>query len=37
MKINKIFVVILAMFIPFIILMGGVRLIMRPGIRRVRV
>ena len=31
MKINKILVVILALFIPFIILMGGVRLIMRPA------
>jgi len=31
MKINKILVVILAMFIPFIILMGGVRLIMSPA------
>jgi integral membrane protein (TIGR01906 family) len=30
MKINKILVVILALFIPFIILMGGVRLIMSP-------
>ena len=31
MKINKILVVILALFIPFIILMGGVRLIMNPA------
>ena len=31
MKINKILVVILALFIPFIILMGGMRLIMRPA------
>ena len=31
MKINKILVVFLALFIPFIILMGGVRLIMRPA------
>ncbi len=31
MKINKILVVILALFIPFIILMGGVRLIMSPA------
>mgnify|MGYP000881359506 FL=1 len=31
MKINKILVVILALLIPFIILMGGVRLIMRPA------
>ena len=31
MKINKILVVILAIFIPFIILMGGVRLIMSPA------
>jgi integral membrane protein (TIGR01906 family) len=30
MKINKILVVILALFIPYIILMGGVRLIMSP-------
>lgn len=30
MKINKILIVILALFIPFIILMGGVRLIMNP-------
>ncbi len=31
MRINKILVVILALLIPFIILMGGVRLIMRPA------
>lgn len=31
MKINKILVVFLALFIPFIILMGGVRLIMNPA------
>lgn len=31
MKINKILVVILALFIPYIILMGGVRLIMSPA------
>jgi len=31
MKINKFLVVILALFIPFIILMGGVRLIMSPA------
>lgn len=31
MKINKILVVLLALFIPFIILMGGVRLIMSPA------
>jgi len=31
MKINKVLVVILALFIPFIILMGGVRLIMNPA------
>ena len=31
MKINKILVVFLALFIPFIILMGGVRLIMSPA------
>ncbi len=31
MKINKILVVILALFIPYIILMGGVRLIMNPA------
>jgi integral membrane protein (TIGR01906 family) len=31
MKINKILVVILALFIPFIVLMGGVRLIMSPA------
>ena len=31
MKINKILVVILALFIPFIILMGGVKLVMRPA------
>ena len=31
MKINKILVVLLAIFIPFIILMGGVRLIMNPA------
>lgn len=31
MKINKILVVVLALFIPFIILMGGVRLIMSPA------
>ena len=31
MKINKILVVFLALFIPFIILMGGVRLVMRPA------
>lgn len=31
MKINKILVVLLAIFIPFIILMGGVRLIMSPA------
>ena len=31
MKINKILIVILAIFIPFVILMGGVRLIMNPA------
>lgn len=31
MKINKLLVVILVLFIPFIILMGGVRLIMSPA------
>ena len=31
MKINKILIVFLALFIPFIILMGGVRLIMNPA------
>ncbi len=31
MKINKILIVILALFIPYIILMGGVRLIMSPA------